>query len=154
MDWYSSCGKYHTQTFAHESRLSSLPDDWRRELAALWRLEADINNGAYLQFLVNWGRDTYEYAIQGLKKIGASRMAEIIDICQLLVDEHIDVTKFVADHEAISAGKAFDDLQKGLPQEIVARIYELSYEFMGYPDDVASLGMRHYGSLIQGDSQG
>src|SRR6476661_6070997 len=90
MDWYDVTGKYHQQTFSHEGLLTSLPEDWQRELAAIWRLEADINNGAYLQFLSNWGRETYVYASQALKKIGARKMVQIVDRCQALVDEHFD----------------------------------------------------------------
>jgi hypothetical protein len=88
--WYDITGEFHKQTFAHECRLDSLPEEWQRELAAIWRLEADVNNGAYLQFLENWGRESYVYASQALKKIGAARIAEIVDQCQALVDEHVD----------------------------------------------------------------
>src|SRR5262249_6735540 len=88
LDWDEVTGRYHERTFRHECRRSSLPAEWQRELAALWRLEADVNNGAYLQFLGNWGRECYVYASQALKKIGAVQMAQIIDRCQALVDEH------------------------------------------------------------------
>src|SRR5438105_4774660 len=88
MDWLEITGKYHERTFKDEGELSSLPSAWQRELAALWRLEADINNGAYLQFLENWGRESYDYASRALKKIGAHRMAQLVDQCQALVDEH------------------------------------------------------------------
>ncbi|MCI0379160.1 MAG: DMP19 family protein [Gemmataceae bacterium] len=68
MDWFEVTSKYHEQTFSHNCRLTSLSEDWQRELAAIWRLEADVNNGAYLQFLSNWGRESYIYASQALKK--------------------------------------------------------------------------------------
>ncbi len=51
---------------------------------------ADVNNGAYLQFLGNWGRESYVYASQALKKIGARRMAQIVDDCQALIDERLE----------------------------------------------------------------
>src|ERR1700728_552067 len=95
MDWYDATGKYHERTFSHDCRLSSLPEEWQRELAAIWRLEADVNNGAYLQFFSNWGRESYVYASQALRKIGARKMAEIIDRCQSLVDDH-----FVAERDS------------------------------------------------------
>jgi Domain of unknown function (DUF4375) len=84
VDWYEATGKYHERTLAHDGHLASLPAEWQRELAALWRLEADVNNGAYLQFLSNWGRDSYEYASRALRKIGAHKMAAIVDRCQAL----------------------------------------------------------------------
>src|ERR1700733_5829454 len=90
MNWYEATEKYQTRTIKFGGDLSSLPTTWQRELAALWRLEADVNNGAYLQFFVNWGRESYLYAIQALRKVGADKMAGIIDICQALIDEHFD----------------------------------------------------------------
>jgi hypothetical protein len=138
MDWFEVTGKQHERTFKHECRLSSLPTEWERELAALWRLEADVNNGAYLQFLCNWGRESYSYASQALKKIGASRMAAIVDRCQALVDEHW------GDKPLYSA-----NMLKSLPKKVSQRILDLSYEFMDYPDDIAELGMKHYKPQIE-----
>ena len=148
MDWYKLTGKYHEQTFSHECRLSSLPEEWQRELAAIWRLEADVNNGGYLQFLANWGRETYFYASQALKKIGARKMLEIIERCQAIVDEHFDCEG--ASHEQLRNlmpnpvigrdGELINATGSILPDSMVDRIYELSYEFMDYPDDIASLG--------------
>jgi hypothetical protein len=138
VEWYKVCGKAHEQTFAHAFRLSSLPNEWQRELAALWRLEADVNNGAYLQFLLNWHKEAYVYASQALRKIGAHKMAAIIDNCQALVDEHVNYQ-----------GKSWEDLHELVPQSVVARIYELSYQFMDYPDDVEQLGMKYYGPELK-----
>lgn len=47
--------------------------DWRLDalsaqdqlLVALWRMEADINNGGFMQFLCNWGDPTCQLALQG-----------------------------------------------------------------------------------------
>ena len=90
LDWFDVCGASHERTFAHGGRLSSLPRESDRELAALWRVETDIFSGAYLQFLANWGRESYVFASQALKRIGAHKKANIIDRCQALVDEHFE----------------------------------------------------------------
>jgi hypothetical protein len=131
--------QFHERTFEQQSRLSSLANDWQRELAALWRLEADVNNGGYLQFLGNWGRESYTYASQGLKNIGAGKMADLVDRCQALVDEHVNCQ-----------GKSLHDLERALPEAIAARVLAWSYEFMAYPDDVASLGMQYYRAHLDG----
>jgi hypothetical protein len=162
MDWYDVTGKYHEQTFPHECRLSSLPEEWQRELAAIWRLEADVNNGAYLQFLANWGRESHVYASQALKKIGARRMAEIVDRCQALIDEHLDAEG--VPHEQMQNlmpnlvigrnGELIKEPGSVLPDSVVDRINELSYEFMNYPDDVAKFGLKYYQAFIEADRPG
>ena len=161
MDWYDLTEEYHKRTFDHECRLSSLPAEWQRELAAIWRLEADVNNGAYLQFLANWGRESYVYASQALRRIGARRMAEIVDRCQALVDEHFAAEgKPSGELRQLLPNPVFIDLQgrsiknagSVLPEPVVARIYELSYEFMNYPEDVVQLGLSHYRSYLDDDS--
>jgi hypothetical protein len=95
MDWYDVTGKYHEQTFSHECRLSSLPEEWQRELAAIWRLEADVI-----------GRD----------------------------------------------GELIKEAGSILPNEVVDRVTELSYEFMDYPEDLPRLGMNHYRHNIDRDA--
>jgi hypothetical protein len=161
VDWYEATGKYHKRTFAHDCRLSSLPTDWQRELAALWRLEADVNNGAYLQFLGNWGKESYVYASQALKKIGAHKMADIIDRCQALVDEHFDSEgKSSAELQCLMPNPVIDrqgneikEAGSVLPENVLEQIYNLSYEFMNYPDDLAELGLTHYRSYIESDGR-
>jgi len=156
VDWFEITAKYHERTFSHGARLSSLPADWQRELAALWRVEIDVNNGAYLQFLANWGRESYVYASQALKKIGATKMANIIDRCQVLVDEHFntdgksrDELRPLLPNAVIDCeGKVAKDVGSVLPESILKRIYELSYEFMGYPEDIATLGLNFYRNLL------
>ena len=145
MDWYDATRRYHERTFPQDGRLASLPERWQRELAALWRLEADVNNGGYLQFLANWGRESYEYAIQGLKRIGASEMAKIIDDCQALVDEHFnweaDPQQLMPNEMIDCEGNVIKERGSILPDTVINRIMELSYEFMEYPEDIATLGI-------------
>lgn len=159
MDWYDVTEKYHERTFSHECRLSSLQDEWQRELAAIWRLEADVNNGAYLQFFSNWGRESYVYASQALKKIGAHTMAEIIDRCQALVDEHFDsegasdeqMQNLMPNRVIGQNGELLKEAGSILPNAVVDRIIDLSYDFMSYPDDVANLGLNYYRTYLAGD---
>jgi hypothetical protein len=159
MDWGNATLRYHKRTFEHEGRLSSLSEEWQRELAALWRLEADVNNGAYLQFLVNWGRESYPYASQALKKIGAHRTAAIIDSCQTLVDEHFDTSSATQEKRASlmpneligDGGEILKPAGSILPKIVLDRIYELSSEFMDYPDDIERLGSEFYRSQIEQD---
>src|SRR5262245_28326665 len=111
----------------------------------------EVNNGGYLQFFANHGREAYVYASRALKKIGARKMADLIDRCQALVDEHFPsegksydergqlLPNPVIDRE----GRVIKDAGSVLPDPVLERIRQLSYEFMGYPDDVAPLAQRH-----------
>lgn len=159
MKYHDATRTFHEQTLAHKGALSSLPLDWQRELAALWRLEADVNNGAYLQFLVNWGHESYLHASQALKKIGARKMAEIVDRCQSLVDRHYpsegktqeQLRSLLPNALFGRDGEAIKEAGSVLPRRVLDAIYKLSYQFMDYPDDIASLGMEHYRALLEGD---
>jgi len=159
MNWSEATGKYHAQTLPHNCQLTSLPETWQRELAALWRLETAVNNGAYLQFVVNWGKETYVDASRALRKIGAHQMADLVDRCQALVDEHFD-TEGATDEQRMLLipnpvigrdGKRTPRGVSPLPDAVIERIHELSYEFMGYPDDLATLGLNFYRPYLASD---
>jgi len=156
VNWYRITADFHKLTFAHKCRLNSLSEEWQRELAALWRLEADVNNGAYLQFLENWGRESYADTSQALKKIGAARMAEIVDQCQALVDELVDGERRPGRLKRLLANPVIDlvtgnliQRRSVLPRKVRERIYELSYEFMDYPDDISALGTKYYSRSLE-----
>lgn len=161
MDWYNATTESHRQTFSQDCQLSALSEDWQRELAALWRLEADVNNGAYLQFISNWGRESYTDASQALKKIGALKMADLVDRCQALVDEHVDLEaasgeqrpKLMPNRVIGPGGEVLEEAGSVLPDNAIERIYELSQEFMEYPDDIATLGVKYYGSRFDLDAE-
>jgi hypothetical protein len=160
MDWFDLTVKFHKLTFDHDDRLSALPEEWQRELAALWRLEADVNNGGYLQFFVNWGRESYEYASRALRKVRAKRLAKIVDRCQSLVDKQLrnnvealnDPQRMLPNKLIATDGTVLKEEGSCLPQSVLNRLYKLSYQFMDYPDDLASLGLAHYGRFLTEDN--
>jgi hypothetical protein len=162
VDWYDAAVAYHERTFAHGDDLASLPADWQRELVALMLVNREVNNGAYLQFLANHGRETYVYASQALKKIGARRMADIIDRCQALVEEHFpcegrssdELVPLLPNAVIDRDGRTVKEAGSVLPEPILARILGLSYDFMDYPDNVQDLAQGYYGPLIEGDNPG
>ena len=47
-----------------------------REIAALWKLCADTNNGGFEQFFTNWGYECYWYAMCGIKRMGCTELLE------------------------------------------------------------------------------
>jgi hypothetical protein len=137
VDWYDAAIEYRRRA---RYRLSALPADWKRELVALMLVNREVNNGAYLQFLGNHGREMYVWARRALSAIGAKHMADVIDCCQAIVDAHLPAER-----------QSYEELDELLPDPAYEQVLELSYAFMDYPDDVADLAERHYRALIDSD---
>lgn len=55
--------------------LNKLDQD-EREIAALWRLCADTNNGGFEQFFTNWGYECYWYAMRGIQRMGFTELLD------------------------------------------------------------------------------
>lgn len=47
-------------------------DETEQEIAALWKLTADMYSGGFDEFFLNWGYDCYSYAMRGIKRVAAS----------------------------------------------------------------------------------
>lgn len=160
MDWYDLTDKYHGQTLESDGNLLSLSQEWQRELAAIWRLEADVNNGTYLQFIENWDLKTHEYALRCLRNIGAKEMARIIEECHNLILKHTSSTLPEAKRfEGLTSnpvinldGSTTTPEASPLPNSIIQKVYDLSYRFMDYPDNIAELGVAYYRSLADDDA--
>lgn len=67
------------------SKLVDSGGDWSRldedkqEIAALWKLYVDINNGGFIQFFCNWGFQCLCYAMRGLKRIEDTSLYDLLD---------------------------------------------------------------------------
>jgi hypothetical protein len=159
VQWYDAADEYERRTAAQGGRLASLSAEWQRELVALGRAHRDIFNGGYLQFLVNGGRESYVYASRALKKIGAHRMADLIDRCQSLVDRYFpsegqsqdELQRLMPNTVLDPQGNIMKEAGSVLPEAICEQISELSYEFMDLPDDTHSLAQNYYGAFIEAD---
>lgn len=57
------------------------------ELRAVHTMEAEVNNGGFLQFFDNCGREEVEYARRGCARIGADHFARIVEAALALVPE-------------------------------------------------------------------
>lgn len=159
MHWYDVATEYYKRTFEHDDCLSALPSEWQRELVALMLVNREVNNGGYLQFLSNHGREMYVYASRVLRQIGANKMANLIDRCQALVDEHFpsegkthdELCQLLPNRIIDREGTTVKEAGSVLPDSVLERIRELSYDFMDYPDDVADLAEKHFRPLIESD---
>ena len=67
------------------SKLIDSGGDWSRldedeqEIAALWKLYVDINNGGFIQFFCNWGFQCLCYAMRKLKRIEDTSLYDLLD---------------------------------------------------------------------------
>ena len=67
------------------SKLVDSGGDWSRldedeqEIAALWKLYVDINNGGFIQFFCNWGFQCLCYAMRELKRIEDTSLYDLLD---------------------------------------------------------------------------
>jgi uncharacterized protein DUF4375 len=159
MDWFDAAAIYHRRTWDCPEGLMALPSEWQREIVALRLLSNQINNGGYLQFLVNWGHETYALASRALHKIGAAKTAKVIDTCQALVDEHFtsegqtqgDRRKLLANEILSLQGNVLKEPGSVLPESVLDRLCQLSHEFINFPDDYGLLAQKHYHYLIEND---
>lgn len=117
--------------------LAALPRD-ARELAALWRLEADINNGGFLQFFCNWGEQTCQLALDALDRIGARAARRCLG----------DMAGVIARYGETSEPAALQDLPGRLTEADSERLYELDQEFWSYPDRLDVLVVREYAARM------
>ena len=82
---------WHNYSIEFNSKLVNSNGDWNKldedeqEIAALWKLFVDINNGGFIQFFCNWGFQCFCYAMRGLKRIDDTSLYE------LLADTYYDV---------------------------------------------------------------
>jgi hypothetical protein len=152
LDWYDLTAKYHQLAITHSGNLESLPEEWQRELASMWRLEADINNGGYLQFLGNWGVGSHKYALAALRKMQAKTMAKIIADSYAKLKSAVDIDtldraqlqSLIPNPVIDLKGNAVKKAGSPLSDKLIETVNDLSSEFMDYADDVPALGIMYY----------
>ena len=156
--WSTTAEEYYGR-MSDEAGLTALPAEWQRELVALMLADRDINNGGYVQFLANHGREMYAYASQALRAVGAARTATILDTCQALIDEHFPSEgKSRTERRCLlpnpilnTQGETLKEAGSVLPDAVLARLRELSREYMAAPENVDRLAGKRYSPLISAD---
>lgn len=105
--------------------VTKLEDD-DHDVVVLFRLEADVYNGGFMQFLCNWGDPTVQRAIRVLEAIGASRTHAIVKRMRGILDRLEDdpsVTSLWGLYPAMTAAEH-------------AEMGELDRAFWADPDDL------------------
>ena len=76
--------KWNDFTIKFVEKLTKNKNNWdslsekEQELAALWKLEADMYNGGFIQFFCNWGYKCFQHAIRGLTRLKAEQCLNIV----------------------------------------------------------------------------
>ncbi|MEG2050439.1 MAG: DUF4375 domain-containing protein [Comamonas sp.] len=107
----------------------------QHELVALWRMEADINNGGFLQLLGNWGVGNLQVALQALQAIGAPATQQCLQA----------MLSVVARFEESPEETSLADLPALLTEAEHEQLQALDDAFWNYPERLAKLVVLHYG---------
>jgi tetratricopeptide (TPR) repeat protein len=75
--WFNFTGKFNKKLIENGGDWDALSEK-EQELAALWKLEADMYNGGFIQFFCNWGYTCYMHAVRGLTRLKAEQPLGII----------------------------------------------------------------------------
>jgi len=114
--------------------LDALSDE-DQQLVALWRMEADINNGGFMQFLCNWGDPTCQLALRALQAMGAAKTHAILAGMRGLVDR-------LEDDPAV---KQLTDLYGAMTEQEQEALHAFDEAYFERPEDLARLGLKHFG---------
>lgn len=133
--WLNLTEKYVEKLHANENVWASLTSN-EAELAALWKLETDMNNGGFMQFFCNWGLECYEIAVRGLQKIKAEKMRAIIEAEFAIVDSTYEINK--------NSINSYSDIGKFILEQDFKRLDELDECFWQYPESISELGFQYY----------
>ena len=110
-------GKLH-DTFGGD--FDKLTDD-EVEVVRIWRLEADMYNGGFIQFFCNWGFDNFTKTQKVLRKIKAEKSLDLITECEQIIskmkdDDRIkelwDIPKFMNEYLTEEESKRLDELDE------------------------------------------
>lgn len=109
-----------------------------REIVALWRMEADINNGGFMQFFCNWGEETFQLALKGLDRIGAPAMRALMEQMFAVFAHYGDTDEVIS----------LADLPGMLTEEENERLEALENTFWDYPDRMDKLVVLAFSGLV------
>ena len=115
--------------------LEALSDE-DQQLVALWRMEADINNGGFMQFLCNWGDPTCQLALRALEAMGAVQTHALLAGMRGLLDRL----------ENDPAIKELTDLYDAMSEDERQALEAFEDAYFERPEDLARFGLKHFGA--------
>lgn len=123
-----------------EKLFAQLDGDWdslsseEQDIVALWRAEADIYNGGFIQFFCNWGETTFATARNALQKIGAQHSLALFErFASIMAD--------MKDDERITE---LWDMPQYLSAAQLDALSALDEQYWDNPDNLCLLAYRYY----------
>jgi hypothetical protein len=101
----------------------------RKVFWAIWAVEAEVNNGGFVQYFYNSSCETVPFVVKALETIGAFDTA---DICR----------RAIACAFPLGLPANTDDIHEAVAdfsEEVVKMLHELDGEFIPYPCDLTAL---------------
>ncbi|HDS1037847.1 TPA: DUF4375 domain-containing protein [Stenotrophomonas maltophilia] len=114
--------------------LDALSDE-DQQLVALWRMEADINNGGFMQFLCNWGDPTCQLALRALQAMGAVQTHAILAGMRGLLDR-------LEDDPALAT---LPDVFDAMTEQELQALDDLDDAYYACTERLARPGLMHFG---------
>ena len=123
-------------------------DEIEQEIAALWKLAADMYSAGFDEFFLNWGYDCYTYAMRGiqrimnansdLKKTECNLIYELFDTAYTKVfakfenDDRIksysDIIEYLTEEDEMILEETYDSFDEKLGPLLCTRAYEFYCE--------------------------
>lgn len=135
--WFDSTIKYVEKLTANGGDWSSLSEQ-EQELASLWKLEADMYNGGFIQFFCNWGYECYQHAVRCLTKLEAGYSLD-------LIQQQYHIIQRLEDDDRL---KRLWDIPKYLTEEEIKKIDDLDMLYWNNTDNIVGKTFEVYKDYI------
>lgn len=112
-------------------------DETEQEIAALWKLTADLFNEGFLEFFVNWGYDCYAYAMRGIERVGCKKLYKLLEKAYKKVFARFENDKSITSYEDIfekiteKDEEILEDVFDKFDEEYGEELCEAAYKFYG-----------------------
>ena len=137
--WFDFTIKFVDKLTKNKNNWDSLSEK-EQELAALWKLEADMYNGGFIQFFCNWGYECFQHAIRCLTQLKAEECLNIVQQ-QYKIIERLENDKRI---------KELWDIPKYLTEEEKTKISdELNVKYWNNSDNIIEKTFKVYKEFVQ-----
>lgn len=142
--WDEYAGEFNSKLEEENGGDWTKLDEIEQEIAALWKLAADMYSGGFDEFFLNWGFDCYDRAMRGikriadansgLKKIDCNNVYKLFDNAYTKVfarfenderiKEYADILQYLTEKDEDILNKTYEEFDEKLGPLLCQRAYE------------------------------